>query len=86
MLAVLNSLTSQLDEEIRDTRALIKDLMGVNIQVVDRVRIMERNVYRFQDSVRTKFDIPSTNYELTRKERYDEAQQVIRDVGKINGE
>ena len=45
MLAVLNSLTSQLDEEIRDTRALIKDLMGVNIQVVDRVRIMERNVY-----------------------------------------
>lgn len=86
MLALLNSLTSQLDEEIRDTRALIKDLMGVNIQVVDRVRIMERNVYRFQDSVRTKFDIPSPNYELTRKERYDEAQQVIRDVGKINGE
>jgi len=86
MIALLNSLTSQLDEEIRDTRALIKDLQGVNIQVVDRVRVMERNVYRFQDSVRTKLEIPDVNYKLTRKEKYDEAQQILRDVGKINGD
>ena len=84
MIALLNSLTAQLDEEIRDTRDLIKDLQGVNIQVVDRVR--ERNVYRFQDAVRTRFDLPNIDYKLTRKEKYDEAQQIIRDVGKINGD
>jgi|TARA_Y100001970_G_scaffold210332_1_gene256546 glutamine synthetase type III len=86
MIALLNSLTAQLDEEIRDTRALIKDLQGVNIQVVDRVRVMERNVYRFQDAVRTRFDLPNVDYKLTRKEKYDEAQQIIKDVGKINGD
>ena len=79
-----------LEREIIETKqellTAIVTLRTMAVQQVDRVRTVERNIYRFQDAVRTKLNMSAQDYENTRKEKYDEAKAVLEDVGKINGD
>ena len=70
---------SELEQTLRTSRTIL-------IQLVDRVRVLERNIYRHQDATAVKLGINAPEYDVTRKERYDEAQQILADVGKINGD
>lgn len=83
---ILRDLRSDMARENEATERALRSLQSIVIQQVDRTRTMERNVYRFQDAVAVKIGIARVGYDQTRKERYDEAQQVLRDVGKINGD
>ena len=47
---------------------------------------MERNIYRYQDAMAVKVGIDRVEYDQTKKEKYDEAKMVLRDVGSINGD
>ena len=70
---------SELEQTLRVSRTIL-------IQLVDRVRVLERNIYRHQDATAVKLGIAAPQYDITRKERHDEAQQILADVGKINGD
>jgi hypothetical protein len=83
---ILRDLRSDMANQNEATERALHSLQSIVIQQVDRTRTMERNVYRFQDAIAVKIGIARVDYDQTRKERYDEAKQVLRDVGKINGD
>jgi hypothetical protein len=53
---------------------------------VDRIRVLERNIYRYQDATSVKLGLGAPTYDITRKEKHDEAQQALRDIGRTNGD
>lgn len=83
---ILRDLRSDMDAQRRETEKSLRTLQTIMIQQVDRTRVMERNVYRFQDAIAVKIGIARIDYDQTRKEKYDEAKQIIQDIGKINGD
>ena len=83
---ILKDLRSDMEVHDRDLQASLKKLQIIQIQQVDRIRVLERNIYRFQDAIAVKVGIDRVSYDQTRKEKYDEARQVLRDVGDINGD
>lgn len=82
---ILKDLRSDMETHDRDLQTSLKKLQTIQIQQVDRIRVLERNIYRFQDAIAVKIGIARVEYDQTRKEKYDEAKQVLRDVGNING-
>jgi|TARA_Y100000588_G_scaffold104676_1_gene114182 sRNA-binding carbon storage regulator CsrA len=71
---------SELEQTLRTSRTIL-------IQLVDRVRVLERNIYRHQDATAVRLGINAPQYDITRKEKYDEAMEIVGDVsGKINGD
>ena len=83
---ILKDLRSDMETHDRDLQKSLKKLQTIQIQQVDRIRVMERNIYRFQDAIAVKVGIDRVSYDQTRKEKHDEARQVLRDVGDINGD
>ena len=83
---ILKDLRSDMESHDQELQKSLKKLQTVQIQQVDRIRVLERNIYRFQDAIAVKIGIARVEYDQTRKEKYDEAQQVLRDVGSINGD
>ena len=83
---ILKDLRSDMESHDQELQKSLKKLQTVQIQQVDRIRVLERNIYRFQDAIAVKICIARVEYDQTRKEKYDEAQQVLRDVGSINGD
>ena len=83
---ILKDLRSDMETHDRDLQTSLKKLQIIQIQQVDRIRVLERNIYRFQDAIAVKVGIARVAYDQTRKEKYDEAMQVLRDVGDINGD
>jgi hypothetical protein len=83
---ILKDLRSDMETHDKELQKSLKKLQTVQIQQVDRIRVLERNIYRFQDAIAVKIGIARVEYDQTRKEKYDEAKQVLRDVGAINGD
>ena len=83
---ILKDLRSDMASHQKDLVESIRKLQTIQNQQVDRTRGMERNIYRFQDAIAVKLGIVRVEYDQTRKEKYDEAKQVLRDVGAINGD
>jgi hypothetical protein len=83
---ILKDLRSDMAAQSAHLLTSIKKLQTIQIQQVDRTRVLERNIYRFQDAIAVKVGIARVEYDQTRKEKYDEAKQVLRDVGAINGD
>ena len=83
---ILKDLRSDMESHDQELQKSLKKLQTVQIQQVDRIRVLERNIYRFQDAIAVKIGIARGEYDQTRKEKHDEAQQVLRDVGSINGD
>tara|TARA_R110000824_G_scaffold106188_6_gene250901 strand:- start:9988 stop:10341 length:354 start_codon:yes stop_codon:yes gene_type:complete len=83
---ILKDLRSDMESHDQELQKSLKKLQTVQIQQVDRIRVLERNIYRFQDAIAVKIGIARVEYDQTRKEKHDEAQQVLRDVGSINGD
>jgi len=82
---ILKDLRSDMDAHDADLQRSLKNVKTILIQQVDRIRVLERNIYRWQDATAVKLGVPPPQYDITRKERYDEAIQTIKDVGSING-
>ena len=71
---------SELEQTLRTSRTIL-------IQLVYRVCVLERNIYRHQDATAVRLNIAKPEYDVTRKEKYDEAMQIVADVkGQINGD
>ena len=83
---ILKDLRSDMKDHDEQLQTSLKKVTTILIQQVDRIRVLERNIYRYQDATSVKLGLSSPTYDVTRKERYDEAQQVLKDVGKINGD
>ena len=83
---ILKDLRSDMETHDRDLQKALKKLQIIQIQQVDRIRVMERNIYRYQDAMAVKVGIDRVEYDQTKKEKYDEAKMVLRDVGSINGD
>lgn len=83
---ILKDLRSDMEKHDEQLQASLKIVTTILIQQVDRIRVLERNIYRYQDATSVKLGLAAPTYDITRKERYDEAHQVLRDVGKINGD
>jgi hypothetical protein len=83
---ILKDLRSDMDDHDQQLQRSLKKVTTILIQQVDRIRVLERNIYRYQDATSVKLGLSAPIYDITRKERHDEAQQVLQDVGKINGD
>ena len=83
---ILKDLRSDMEDHDEQLQTSLKKVTTILIQQVDRIRVLERNIYRYQDATSVKLGLSPPVYDITRKERYDEAQQVLRDIGKINGD
>ena len=83
---ILKDLRSDMEQHDEELQASLKVVTTVLIQQVDRIRVLERNIYRYQDATSVKLGLAAPTYDITRKEQHDEAHQVLRDVGKINGD
>ena len=83
---ILKDLRSDMQQHDDDLQRSLKKVTTILIQQVDRIRVLERNIYRYQDATSVKLGLSPPMYDITRKEKYDEANQVLQDVGKINGD
>jgi hypothetical protein len=83
---ILKDLRSDMKDHDEQLQTSLKKVTTILIQQVDRIRVLERNIYRYQDATSVKLGLSAPIYDITRKEQHDEAQQVLRDVGKINGD
>jgi hypothetical protein len=83
---ILKDLRSDMEQHDEQLQASLKKVTTILIQQVDRIRVLERNIYRYQDATSVKLGLAAPTYDITRKEQHDEAHQVLRDVGKINGD
>jgi hypothetical protein len=83
---ILKDLRSDMEKHDDDLQRSLKIVTTILIQQVDRIRVLERNIYRYQDATSVKLGLAAPTYDITRKEQHDEAHQVLRDVGKINGD
>ena len=83
---ILKDLRSDMQQHDDDLQRSLKKVTTILIQQVDRIRVLERNIYRYQDATSVKLGLAAPTYDITRKEKHDEAQQVLRDIGRTNGD
>ena len=83
---ILKDLRSDMQQHDDDLQRSLKIVTTILIQQVDRIRVLERNIYRYQDATSVKLGLAAPTYDITRKEKHDEAQQALRDIGRTNGD
>jgi len=82
----MGDLRSEMASNRAEVDAALRSVHTILIQQVDRIRVLERNIYRFQAAIAVQVGMERVKYDQTRKERHDAAKQIIRDVGKVNGD
>ena len=82
----LNGGLSNIDEEIRDTRAEITEAKQLIIRLIDRVRLLDQSLLEHDAVARTIWNIePRLERPRTRAERRAELEEELKNIGK-NGD
>jgi hypothetical protein len=77
---------SNIDEEIRDTRAEITEAKQLIIRLIDRVRLLDQSLLEHDAVARTIWNLePKLERPRTRAERRAELEEELKNIGK-NGE
>ena len=77
---------SNIDEEVRDTRAEITEAKQLIIRLIDRVRLLDQSLLEHDAVARTIWNIePRLERPRTRAERRAELEEELKNIGK-NGD
>ena len=77
---------SNIDEEIRDTRAEITEAKQLIIRLIDRVRLLDQSLLEHDAVARTIWNLePKLERPRTRAERRAELEEELKNIGK-NGD
>ena len=86
----IDNLKKELDEETRDTREqlgqILQDIRTIVIRLIDRVRVLEINFIEHDETVRAAYGLSRAIRKKPRHEIVEELQEQIKDAGKTNGD
>ena len=86
----IDTLKKELDEETRDTREqlgqILQDIRIMVIRLIDRIRVLEINFIEHDETVRAAYGLSRANRKKPRHEVVEELKEQIKDAGKTNGD
>ena len=86
----IDTLKKELDEETRDTREqlgqILQDIRIMVIRLIDRIRVLEINFIEHDETVRAAYGLSRANRKKPRHEVVGELKEQIKDAGKTNGD
>ena len=86
----IDTLKKELDEETRDTREqlgqILQDIRIMVIRLIDRIRVLEINFIEHDETVRAAYGLSRANRKKPRHEVVEELNEQIKDAGKTNGD
>jgi len=86
----IDKLKEELDEETRDTREqlgqILQEVRIMVIRLIDRVRVLEINFIEHDETVRAAYGLSRAIRKKPRHEVVEELQEQIKDAGKTNGD
>ena len=90
MTQSLGKQISEIKQEIKDetdeVQKEIRQLHNITISLVDRIRVLERNIMLAHQTMLVKLGCEPIDYLRTRREQHAELQEQIKDIGIRNGE
>ena len=69
----------------KNRQALLKNEQYI-IQLIDRLRVLERNTLLFYSTILSKVNIDVPEWSITRREKIAELKEQIKDTGRGNGD
>ena len=86
----IDKLKEELDEETRDTREqlgqILQEVRIMVIRLIDRVRVLEINFIEHDETVRAAYGLSRAQRKKPRHELVEELKEQIKDAGKTNGD
>jgi len=82
----ISDIKQEIKDETDEVQKEIRQLHNITISLVDRIRVLERNIMLAHQTMLVKLGCEPIDYLRTRREQHAELQEQIKDIGIRNGE